>query len=77
MKLLRVVLYLCCMFTVPDFNSLSENDKAEAVWRGTFLADREANGFLIQLSSLPAFYVENKITEFRAFTNKQLSAAYL
>lgn len=84
MRLLRAVLYLCCMLTLFDFNALSANEKAELVWQGSFLADREEDGLRIQLYALPSFYVEvcydaveNKITEFRAFTNKQLLAPYL
>jgi hypothetical protein len=72
------------MRTLPDFNALPENEKADAVWQGRFLADREEDGFRVQLYSLPAFYVEvfydaldNKITEFRAFSNKQFLAPYL
>jgi hypothetical protein len=70
--------------TLYEFNALDLTEKAEAVWRGTFLADREADGLTIQLYSLTGFYVElfydplaNKITDFHAFTNKQLLAPYL
>jgi len=72
------------VLTLDDFNTLTENEKAEAVWSGSFLADREAAGLRLQLYSLPGFYVEvvydtvaNKITGFHAFTNKQLLANYL
>ncbi|WP_454802926.1 hypothetical protein [Mucilaginibacter phyllosphaerae] len=67
-----------------EFNTLDLNEKAEAVWRGTFLADREADGLVIQLYILSGCYVElfydraaNKIKDFHAFTNKQLLAPYL
>jgi hypothetical protein len=70
--------------TVHEFNALDITEKAEAVWRGAFLADREANGLTIQLYSLTGCYVElfydqaaNQITNFHAFTNKQLLAPYL
>jgi hypothetical protein len=70
--------------TVYEFNALDISEKAEAVWRGTFLADREADGLIIQLYSLTGCYVElfydrtaNQITGFEAFTNKQLLAPYL
>ncbi|MFD0767156.1 hypothetical protein ACFQZI_20040 [Mucilaginibacter lutimaris] len=70
--------------TLLEFNALNMTEKAEAVWRGTFLADRQADGLLVQLYSLPGCYVElfydqaaNQITGFEAFTNKQLLAPYL
>jgi hypothetical protein len=70
--------------TVYEFNALDQQGKAEAVWRGTFLADRAADGLLVQLYSLPGCYVEvfydqaaNQITNFEAFTNKQLLVPYL
>lgn len=70
--------------TLLEFNALNMPEKAEAVWRGTFLGDREADGRLIQLYSLPGCYVElfydhsaYRITGFEAFTNKQLLAPYL
>jgi hypothetical protein len=70
--------------TLYEFNALDMAEKAEAVWRGTFLADREADGLTVQLYSLTGCYVElfydqaaNQITGFEAFTNKQLLAPYL
>ncbi|MBS7565519.1 hypothetical protein KHS38_13990 [Mucilaginibacter sp. Bleaf8] len=70
--------------TVYEFNALDQQEKAEAVWRGTFLAERIAAGLHVQLYSLPGCYVEvfydqaaNQITGFEAFTNKQLLAPYL
>jgi hypothetical protein len=70
--------------TLYEFNALDITEKAEAVWRGTFLADREADGLTIQLYALTGCYVElfydpraNQITGFEAFTNKQLLAPYL
>ena len=72
------------MLTLYDFNALTDNEKAEAVWQGTFLADREENGLAVQLYSLPAFYVEvfydplaNKILRFQAFTSKNFLTPYL
>lgn len=44
--------------TIYEFEALTLNEKAEAVWLGTFLADREEDGFRIQLYSLPGCYVE-------------------
>jgi hypothetical protein len=70
--------------TVYEFNALDQHEKAEAVWRGNFLAERMADGLHVQLYSLPGCYVEvfydqaaNQITGFEAFTNKQLLAPYL
>ncbi len=67
-----------------EFNALNLTEKAEAVWQGTYLADREKDGLMIQLYSLTGCYVEafydpaaNQINEFRAFTNKQLLVPYL
>jgi hypothetical protein len=70
--------------TLLEFNRLSTTEKGEAVWRGTFLADREADGLKIQLYSLEGFYAEvfydpiaNRITEFRSFTSRQQLVPYL
>ena len=72
------------MLTLYDFNALSENEKADAVWSGTFLADREENGLTVQLYAINNFYVElfydpvaNKILRFRSFTSKHLLTPYL
>ena len=72
------------MLTTEDFNALPETEKAEAVWQGSFLADREENGLTIQLYAVSSFYVElfydplaNKILSFRSFTNKHLLVPYL
>jgi len=35
--------------TLLEFNELNLDQKAAAVWHGTFLADREKNGFIVQL----------------------------
>lgn len=70
--------------TLLEFNALDLNEKAEALWRGTFLAERESDGQTIQLYSLPSFYAElfydplaNKITDLRAFTSRQGLVPYL
>ncbi|RVU03147.1 hypothetical protein EOD41_04235 [Mucilaginibacter limnophilus] len=70
--------------TLYEFEALNQEEKAEAVWRGTFLADRIADGCRIQLYSLSGCYVEvfydpqsNKITDFRAFTGNQFLVPYL
>jgi hypothetical protein len=44
------------MITLYAFNQLNDNEKAEAVWDGIFLADREENGLVVQLYSLGSFY---------------------
>jgi len=46
------------MLTLYDFNALTDHEKAEAVWKGNFLADREEDGFTVQLYSLDNFWVE-------------------
>ncbi|HJP62604.1 MAG TPA: hypothetical protein VJ844_04140 [Mucilaginibacter sp.] len=72
------------MLTLYDFQTLNDNEKAEAVWQGSFLGDRQENGQMIQLYSLASFYVEvsysptdNRITGFEAFTNTQRLVPYL
>lgn len=72
------------MLTVFDFNELTFNEKAEAVWKGSYLADREEEGRTVQLYSLGAFYVElfydpsaNEIAGFHAFTSRNLLVPYL
>ena len=72
------------MITFNEFNTLSEDDKAEEVWRGTFLADRKDGDILVQLVSLHTFYVEiyyepleNRILRFRAFNSLQLLEPFL
>ena len=72
------------MLTLYDFNALTEAQKADAVWQGSFLADREENGLTVQLYAVNSFYVElfydpvaNKILSFRSFTSKHLLTPYL
>ncbi|WP_457127358.1 hypothetical protein [Mucilaginibacter sp. HD30] len=72
------------MFTLYDFNGLTEEKKAEAVWQGSFLADRQENDLTVQLYSVSGFYVEvyydpneNKIMRFRSFQTKDLLVPYL
>lgn len=72
------------MLTTGDFNALTETQKADAVWQGSFLADREENGLAVQLYAVGNFYVElfydplaNKILSFRSFTTKNLLTPYL
>ncbi|MEZ2338363.1 hypothetical protein AB6735_22135 [Mucilaginibacter sp. RCC_168] len=62
------------MLTLDDFNTLNEFEQAEAIWQGTFLADREENGLIVRLYSLNNFYAEvfydahvNKILRLTAF----------
>jgi hypothetical protein len=72
------------MLSLYDFNLLSDDEKAAAVWAGTFLGDREENGLRVQLYGVGAFYVEvfydglaNRILRFRAFKTYDLLAPYL
>jgi hypothetical protein len=72
------------MLTLNNFNALSDTEKAEAVWQGSFLTDREENGLAVQLYAIDSFYVEvfydpqaNKILSFRSFNNKDLLTPYL
>jgi hypothetical protein len=70
--------------TVVEFEVLNMNAQAEATMDGTFLADREENGLMIQLFSVSDFYVErfydplaNKILKFRAFKGNNQLTPYL
>jgi hypothetical protein len=72
------------MLTTDDFEALTETEKAEAVWRGSFLADREENGLMVQLYAVGSIYIEvfydpvaNKILSFRSFTSKHSLVPYL
>ncbi|TSJ38912.1 hypothetical protein FO440_20660 [Mucilaginibacter corticis] len=72
------------MLTFYDFNALSDAEKADAVWQGTFLADREENGLAVQLYTVNSFYVEvfydqleNKLVRFHAFSSKNFLVPYL
>lgn len=72
------------MLTMHDFNNLMGPEKAEAIWRGTFLGDRPEGDHTVQLYSLGSFYVEvsyspaaNRIGGFHAFTNTRLLVPYL
>ena len=72
------------MLTQHDFDQLPETEKAEAVWQGKFLSDREENGLMVQLYTVDDFYIEvfydplaNKILSFRSFTSRHLLVPYL
>ena len=72
------------MLTLKEFNALGEAEKAEVIWSGVFLADREENGLIVQLFSLENFYAEvfydanaNKILRVRAFTALSQLTPYL
>jgi hypothetical protein len=72
------------MITLYAFNELSDNDKAEVTWAGTYLSNRAEEGHLTQLYSLPDFYVEvyyhpetNTIIRFRAFKSLRQLVPYI
>jgi len=72
------------MITLYAFNQLSDDDKAEATWAGTYLSNRTEDAHIIQLYSLPDFYVEvyyfpetNTITRFRAFKSLRQLTPYI
>jgi hypothetical protein len=72
------------MLTLDDFNAPNETEQAEAIWQGTFLADREENGLTVRLYSLNNFYGEmfynahtNKLLGLRAFNAINELAPYL
>ena len=70
--------------TVEEFNTLNEPEKLQAISEGTFLADREATGLIIQLYGLSNFYAEifydtktDTILCLRAFGNIHKLSPYL
>jgi hypothetical protein len=72
------------MLTMEEYDALTEPEKADAIVSGSFLADREENGLIVQLFSLGKIYGElyydphtNKILHFRAFEGTQQLAPYL
>ena len=72
------------MLTMEQYNGLSEPEKADAIMRGNFLADREENGLIVRLYSVGNFYAEvtcdplaNKILRYCASEGTQQLAPYL
>ncbi len=72
------------MLTMEQYNALREPEKADAIIKGNFLADREENGLIVQLYSLGKIYGElyydplaNKILRYRAFDEIQQLTPYL
>jgi hypothetical protein len=72
------------MLSLEEFNALNEFDQAEAIWDGTFLAEREENGLVVRLYSLGTFYGEvfydtytNKILRLKAFNTTSELVPYL
>ena len=70
--------------TLYEFNSLSDNEKAQAIWAGAFLLSRDAADLKYSLYSIHDFFVEvtydptkNKIVKFQSFKTKRLLEAYL
>jgi hypothetical protein len=43
------------MLTLKEFNRMSVHNQEEAIWSGTFLADREESGLIVRLYSLNIF----------------------
>jgi len=72
------------MLTIEEYNALDEAEKVAAIIQGTFLADREENGLVVQLYSIGCFYGElfydplaNKILRCRAIEGTGLLNPYL
>jgi hypothetical protein len=57
------------MLTFDKFFKLNKHDQEEAIWNGTFLADREENGLIVRLYGVNNFYGE---VYYDAHTNKVL-----
>jgi len=69
---------------MEEYDALDDTDKAAAILQGTFLADREENGLIVQLYSVGLFYGElyydpraNKILRSRAFEGLTQLSPYL
>jgi hypothetical protein len=69
---------------IYDFMDLNKNDRAKAVWQGTFLSDRQEGDYRIQLYSLGSFHVEvfynqksNEIERFHPFKSLHKLVPYL
>jgi hypothetical protein len=67
-----------------DFNGLSESEQETTTLNGTFLADREENGLVVQLFSLNTYYIErwydpvaNRILRHRAFAGTARLVPYI
>ncbi len=67
-----------------QFNALNDPQKADAVWDGTYLGDRQDDNHSILLYEVDSFYVEvyyhkefNNITRFRSFITTDLLEPYL
>lgn len=72
------------MPTPQHFNNLSEAEQHAAAMNGQFLADRRSGGKIIQLFSLPNYYVEreydpaaNQITRHEAFDSMDRLVPYI
>lgn len=70
--------------TLYEFNALNDDEKANAAWAGSFLADRAEQELTVQLYAVSSFYVEvfydsqeNRIVGFRSFNTKNLLVPYL
>jgi len=70
--------------SIYDFIKLNEADQAEAVWNGTFIADRVETDTKFLLYNLGSFFVEvsylskeNKIGKLTPFKTKRLLEPYL
>lgn len=71
------------MLNPDDFNNLPEYDQHTLLLDGTFLADREENGLVVQLFSCEHFYVErhydrlaNRILKVNAFKDTSRLVPY-
>ena len=63
---------------------MNQNERAEAVWKGTFLKDRVEGLLIVQLWNVGNFYAEvfynpelNEIANIRGFKNSRLTEPYL
>lgn len=67
-----------------EFNKLDTTSKANAVWDGVIIGDREEDSYRILLYALDSFYIEvfyekskNEIVRFRSFSTTTLLEPYL
>ena len=70
--------------TLYEFNLLSENEQAMAVWQGEYITSREDRDYTIMLYKVSDFYVEvyynkggNDIVRFNPFKARRRLELYL
>jgi|GEM_PF-803502 hypothetical protein len=75
---------LAFMISLYEFISLSLNEQADVLWKGSYLGDRIEDAITVQLFSISNFYAElyydhcrNEIVRIRPFKSRELLDPYL